>query len=355
MQPTGSVVSYTTRKDEFYKRNPDFDWHFYKRLYPDLAHLKTEEGYIWHYTKYGEKECRRTHPVITTMSGSYISTDIRKLIPSQCACRISHALAGVSAQFRAKFPFLTDYAPDVPCIFFGMYTDDDIYVLHTHVKTAPAYVIWGGEDANISNVHSRATVQEVCMLSNIIHLSISTCIYNSLLRQGIKSIPTNLNLVDSTIFPAIRYGPHTPKRIYVYNGSRPGREDLYGKRIYENVLKRVPSVKAVFSNTINVAHDKMCRIYEQCFIALRLTGHDGNANTVQECVSVGLPIVYNFSANGLAWESGDDVLLHIQTRYHTLYGEYLNVLPDIGSHTIPLCIEQKPFTLPPPFSLESNH
>ena len=55
----------------------------------------------------------------------------------------------------------------------------------------------------------------------------------------------------------------------------------------------------------------MPSIYAQCFIGLRLTANDGNANTVQEMEAMRIPVVHNFSNYGLKWKNVDDIIKHI--------------------------------------------
>jgi hypothetical protein len=52
-------------------------------------------------------------------------------------------------------------------------------------------------------------------------------------------------------------------------------------------------------------------VYKQCFIMLRLTTHDGNANSVQECEAMEIPVIHNQSEYGLKWKNVDDVIAHI--------------------------------------------
>ena len=59
----------------------------------------------------------------------------------------------------------------------------------------------------------------------------------------------------------------------------------------------------------------MPQIYQNCFIGLRLTNHDGNANTVQEFQAMNIPIVHNQSDYGLKWYNMEDVIQHIYQTY----------------------------------------
>ena len=58
-------------------------------------------------------------------------------------------------------------------------------------------------------------------------------------------------------------------------------------------MDKLPEYKFIFSNSLNTTNDKMYDIYKECFIGLRLTDHDGNANTVQEFKEMNIPIIHN--------------------------------------------------------------
>ena len=55
----------------------------------------------------------------------------------------------------------------------------------------------------------------------------------------------------------------------------------------------------------------MPKIYAECFIGLRLTDHDGNANMVQEMMAMNIPVVHNLSDYGLKWKNVSDIIGYI--------------------------------------------
>ena len=76
-------------------------------------------------------------------------------------------------------------------------------------------------------------------------------------------------------------------------------------------MKKLPQYEFILSNHLNVPHEEMPKIYKQCFIMLRLTKYDGNANSVQECEAMNIPVIHNQSDYGLKWNNIDDILHHI--------------------------------------------
>ena len=59
----------------------------------------------------------------------------------------------------------------------------------------------------------------------------------------------------------------------------------------------------------------MPSIYSQCFIGLRLTNKDGNANTAQEMNAMNIPIIHNHSSFGLKWNNLNDIIYHVNHEF----------------------------------------
>jgi len=90
---------------------------------------------------------------------------------------------------------------------------------------------------------------------------------------GISSILIDFNLVDKQLFYPIPKN-ELGRNIFIFNGQHKGRG----------------------------------HIYKQCFIMIRLTSHDGNANSVQEYEAMGIPVIHNQSDYKLQWENVDDIV-----------------------------------------------
>lgn len=294
--------------NQFYKKFPDFDWYFYIH-YNDLASNKIDNhiGALEHYWKYGQYEGRRISKVIK-ISPELIQIPCNHLFTFVKQCHVSSGLKEFKERFMNKFQFTHYSNNNEPCVFFGIYRDEDLTILKNH--NGIKYIIWGGEDINPNQNHCKFTVEEVLRTHNIIHLAISTCVYKRLKLFNIPSIYIEFNLVDQSLFLPIQNSEYGDK-IMIFNGQTPGREHIYGKHIYEQVMKKLPQHKFIFTNTLNVPHEEMPNIYKQCFVVLRLTKYDGNANSVQECESMNIPVLHNQSNYGLKWNSVDDIIKHI--------------------------------------------
>lgn len=291
----------------YIQKEQNFDWRFYINYYPDLrkAGINTEEKARTHYKNHGMKEKRRTHQIIQqsnhipTISALDILSHINQI-------HVSEGVSMFKKRIQDKFQ-LTSYTCTITsALFFGVYTDEDLYKLKNH--TGIKYIIWGGEDANPNLQHSLSTLNEVKLLHNTVNISISECIYTRLASQNIPSILIEFNLVDTQLFkPTTLKG----KCIFIFNGQTPGREHVYGKEIYTEVMKRLPEFSYILSNTLNESYENMPKIYSACFIMLRLTKYDGNANSVQECESMNIPVIHNQSRYGLKWNTVEDIIQHI--------------------------------------------
>ena len=286
----------------------DFDWKFYINYYPDLknAEINTKEKAINHYNKFGKYEKRRTHQIIfptnniTYINSNYILSNILQVY-------ISKGLYMFKERILQKYNLKQYFDSNLPSLFFGVYTNDDLYKLKNH--NSIKYIIWGGEDANPNLQHSLSTLNEVKLLHNTVHISISKCIYQRLVSQNISSILIDFNLVDNNLFKPVKI---KGDNIFIFNGQTIGRENVYGKEIYIEIMKRLPQYSYILSNTLNESYENMPKIYSRCFIMLRLTKYDGNANSVQECEAMNIPVVHNNSEYGLKWNTVDDIINHIK-------------------------------------------
>lgn len=291
-----------------------FDWQFYLDLYPDLklAGINTKEKAEHHYINYGKNENRRTHQII-------FSQNILDGIPSEkilslaSQAHISKGLSFLNTRFLNFFKLKKYFNKELPAIFFGIYTDSDLIKLKEHNNLK--IIIWGGNDFNTELSHSKQTIKEVKLLDNVIHLSISKCIYNRLKANNVNSIYVKFNLVDKKLFKVIPQ-KNLGKCIFIYNGNSKGREHIYGYSIYQTIINNYPNLEFILSNELNLPYDKMPEIYQKCFLGLRLTDKDGNANTVQEFEAMNIPIFHNQSDYGLKWENSHTIIKYIDDIIH---------------------------------------
>lgn len=293
----------------FNDKFPKFDWKFYLDVYPDLRNngIKTEHQCKYHYVVHGYKEKRRTHDIIKKKEELY-SIPFTNFTNLYNQSVFSFGVSMFKDRAFKKYNLKEYSNTKSPCLFFGMYNDEDLLRIKNHKGLR--IIIWCGDDANSKNVHSYQTITEIKKLNNIIHISKSASTFNSLKKMKIHSILVNYNVVDFSIFYPI------PKsvlgnKIFIFNGQHKGREHMYGEKYYNEIIELLPQYGFIFSNVLNSEWKDMPNIYKQCFIMLRLTRNDGNANSVQECEAMEIPVIHNQSEYGLKWKTVDDIIQHI--------------------------------------------
>jgi hypothetical protein len=190
-------------------------------------------------------------------------------------------------------------------VFFGLYDNEDYEKITNHIGIK--YLMWGGTDSNIQYDFRKVWVEKISNYLDISNLAISDDIYKSLNDCGIEAQRIYLNMVDTNIFKPVE---NLGSSIYIYNGFTKGNEEIYGKSVYEEVIKKLPEYKYIFSNELGLEYSTMPEVYSQCFIGLRLTSHDGNANTIQEFNAMNIPIIFN-GDGGIDWTDSDDIVKKI--------------------------------------------
>lgn len=241
---------------------------------------------------------------------------------------VSPSLAQFKNRILKKFSLKNYCDINEPSLFFGIYDNNDKKKLLFH--KSQKYIIFGGSDVNlISNLN---LLDELAKQDVYNIFSISKNIQERLNNMNINSIYINFNLVDNELFKPIN---KTGNKIYIYNGYSKNQENTYGKNIYTKVIKLLPHFDYIFSNALKVPYEKMPEIYSQCFIGLRLTENDGNANTVQEMVSMNIPIIHNGEQGGIHWENIDDIINIINEKFEKLEKEkYTIIQADLNLNNI---------------------
>ena len=229
---------------------------------------------------------------------------------------IDTALHQFEQQFANKYKLIKCKNPNT-CnilIIFGCYNNKMYTLLKDRVNSNTSlttYVIWGGSDFKEKGKPKR----HIHLLNNnkIKHLAISNCLYKRLTNANLPVTRIQFNLVDTSIFKPVITNI-VSKTIYIYSGhpkNKGSNSKNYGKTIFESIMKELSQFNYILSHKINIPYEKMPETYAKCFIVLRLTHLDGNANTAQECEAMNIPIVHNQSDYGLKWKTKQDVINHI--------------------------------------------
>ena len=200
-------------------------------------------------------------------------------------------------------------------IFFGFYDNSDLVNIKNHKKKA--FLMFGGTDLSVHfdlvPIYQQ-NIQFICISDNIqkrlvnfLEIKTKFANLNPLIR---KIWNVKMSMVDKRLFkPVNKIGT----KIYVYDGynDKLRNKTIYNTNIVEQVKKHFPHFKFIHSSNIKVSYEEMPSIYADCFIGLRLTDNDGNANTVQELEAMNIPVVHNHSDYGLKWKTVADIVEHI--------------------------------------------
>lgn len=215
---------------------------------------------------------------------------------------------------------LTNYELVDGCIFFGMYDHKDYNNLLTF--KGARYIMWGGSDIDISlqlNLHTKYDI--ITKIKNlgqtVKHLAISESVSKRLNKLNILNTIIYFNLVNNKDYPKISVDiKHNNNNVYIYNGYKPGNENIYGEILYKQVVFNASEFNYILSNTLHIPYNLMFReVYKKIFIGLRLTKEDGNANTVQEMDACGIKVIFNNcinATNTIPFSKSKDIELNLR-------------------------------------------
>lgn len=196
---------------------------------------------------------------------------------------------------------LKDYSDvNSPCVFNGLYTPNDYMKLINHKSDKT--IVWCGTDATLLNKNLLKKAGEVR------HIAKSKFISETLTKNNIPHIL--LPITPTT--PVKNYKGKKGENIYFYKGND---RDRYGGRLVDEIKKHT-KYNIIEANHKTYNPNDLEKIYESCFIGLRLTKHDGLPNTVLEMGLMGRNCVHNGNTpNSLNYSGVDDIIKHINNEY----------------------------------------
>lgn len=216
-------------------------------------------------------------------------------------------IQGHVSQSVNDFPFLKAFElspyhdPDKPCIFFGVYSDDDLHVILSHRSKVIIY--WCGQDALDAIFLGR-----VQWLQHVDNMAAHDNIYKVL--QPFLPIRKIKPFTFPESFPVSPLG----SMVYAYaphSFSRYHRMDLI-----EHLQVDLPQFKFIIGDGLTSQADWMAgignHVYNKCFIGLVLGFAAGGA-TIMQLGFKGRKVVTNvFSLpHCLPWSSLSDIKEHI--------------------------------------------
>ncbi len=244
--------------------------------------------------------------------------DLHALIRERCIkqCYISEKIAHLKSIIQTNYK-ITDYDNrDSPCIFFGLYNDNDISIIRNHIH-GEKYIVpmgirylyddtksekgWGeNHNSDFDNYKKTLTV-------NPLFLSISDKMTDLFKYNKEYSVRIHFDCVDKMLFkPMSGLG----KKIFIFNGETPNLRNasIYGKKYIDQVIKHFPNTEIIWSSMTNVPYHKLSEIYNQVAIGLCLTEQKHEVAGLKEMNLMNIPIIHNHSIFGLKWKNVDDIM-----------------------------------------------
>lgn len=212
--------------------------------------------------------------------------------------KISEKIKHIEAIFKNKYNLIELHNKKTPCFFFGLYNSTDYNNIINHI--GEKHIIFGGSDLDVNMAHTKKLIP---MLKEIIDKNnnknnikiyfISENLRSRGLELGLEGSLVNLNLVNEKWTNNID-NIKKSNIVYFYNGCNKIGKLYNNEKLLEieNKLKQY-DIKCIYSSELNCKNDDMINIYKKCFIGVRLTKKDGNANTVLELEKLNIPVIFN--------------------------------------------------------------
>lgn len=216
---------------------------------------------------------------------------------------VSESLNHLKNRFLNKYDLKPFYSYNLPCLFFGIYTEKDIKTFLS-IKEKK-YVIWAGTDLDFDHKNRYHNFKKINSFGITLSYAISNDLENRMNKYKIKYKRIKFSLLDENSFYPITLRGNN---IFIYNGIINGNEEIYGKKIYDQIVNIFPKFNFIFSNNLNISNKEMHQVYKKCFIGLRLTNKDGNANMVEEMLKMNIPVVHNGDyKKAISWKDADSI------------------------------------------------
>ncbi len=219
---------------------------------------------------------------------------------------VSNSLKLFELNIKSTYNLRNYYSKSLPAIFFGCYNKHDLSRLLNHKNLK--ILIWGGTDCyKIKN----EAIRKILKQKQLCHIAISIDIKNKLKKLGFKKI----QFIPLSFINVNNFKPF-PKGNSVYIYGNPHRPSTYGDSIYKSLMEMLPDINFILATNPTAYNGdpkfqtdrNVINLYQKCFIGLRLTKFDGNANTVQELGLCGIKCVHNSNyPNAIKWKGVEDI------------------------------------------------
>ena len=220
--------------------------------------------------------------------------------------RVSSSVKFFKDFFLKKYD-LEDYNDiNQPVLFFGCYFNkkSDIEDLFNHRNKV--IIIWTGSDTLLLYSYPDIAYM-IASNPHIYSIAISNFIENKLNGFNIKYKKFPIHPKIANNFTPVSLGDS----LYMYSSVK--NPSFYGENYLSIIKKNFPDIKIYLTNKNTYTEEQLKNIYTKCFLGLRLTKHDGLANTVCELGLMGRNCIWNGDTpNSLSWKDETDILNHIE-------------------------------------------
>ena len=215
---------------------------------------------------------------------------------------ISESLAGLDKGLIEKFNLTPYESPIIETIFMGMYREEDLMLLATHLGGST--IVWFGSDAK------DLPEDWIKFMKDSVNIAVSHQVLETLASKGIEAIWCPINAVIPHHWPLVPNGD----KIFWYSGNAP---EYYGQDIINEIKERI-NIPIIRAGHDTFTKEQLVDVYSQCFLNLRLTEHDGCPNTNIEMGLMGRRSIYNGDQPAtIPWRSVDDICQSIMREYST--------------------------------------
>lgn len=225
------------------------------------------------------------------------------------------------------------YDPNKPAFFYGIVKDEDIQAVLNH--KSKKYIIWAGGDIDILYHMNKNTpysktrweiLKKIQNMDEVYYIPFSIYMINDMINLFYK-----YKYVPFFGCPNINDFVPQPLGDKIYYYTYPDyQKNIYGEKLVEQIIKKRPDFKFLKlthnrtylnnkeycdNNNISTCEksNELIQKYKECFVGLRLTNHDGIANSVLELGLLGIKSIYNdiLCPTSLNYENIDDIINHI--------------------------------------------
>jgi hypothetical protein len=171
---------------------------------------------------------------------------------------------------------------DQPVVLYGMYKDEDFKALK---KIKGGVIVWCGTDAKVMTALRAAILNS---RPDVRSYAKNKQVYESLKRYGVKSEVLPITSTDLNIQVKPR-----GECVYCYICSDNDKMYAKYKMAILKKLARELKYKFIFTTIKKYKPKDLMRVYEKCFIGVRLLDHDGLSNSILEMGLMGRRTISN--------------------------------------------------------------